>query len=79
MRANSFFQSHQDGSVDSLGEVLKETVRDGHAKKSGNCVATDFSYLATQRLLSPLRLPFRHIGASALDSKLVVRRAKMNS
>src|SRR6266404_3335579 len=31
-----------------------------------------------ERILSPLRLPFRHIGAGALDSKLVVHRAKMN-
>ena len=31
-----------------------------------------------QRILSPLRLPFRHIGADAAHSKRVIRPAKMN-
>ena len=31
-----------------------------------------------QRILSPLRLPFRHIGFCAVHFKLVMRPAKMN-
>jgi len=33
--------------------------------RNGNKAATRFFSLAKQRLLSPLRLPFRHIGVQA--------------
>jgi hypothetical protein len=31
-----------------------------------------------QRILSPLRLPFRHIGTAGLEFNLVLQPAKMN-
>jgi hypothetical protein len=60
---------------------LQSAIRDPQFAIEKNCRWPDSNRhgpFTAQRILSPLRLPFRHIGLRSPESKLVVRSAKIN-